>query len=295
MKIIFMASSSFALPALESIYKSNHQIIAIYTKAPSPSGRGKKINKTPIHLCAEEHNLPIYTPLSLKDKKEQEFILSLKADLCVVASYGHILPKNIIDNIFCLNIHASLLPKWRGAAPIHRSIIAGDKETGITMMKMDEGLDSGDIIWQRNVPIENLTGGELHDVLSLMGGEMIIETINNIENNNFTLLPQSTKFSYAPKITKDEALINFRLKGEIILKLIQAFNPWPGMYFKFKEQKIKIYKANFEKIEFPYQDLGFIDEKNLSLFCIDGIIKPTLIQPEGKKIMSTQDFLRGIK
>lgn len=293
MKIVFMGTPDFSVPVLKALCQ-HHEVVAVYTRAPKESGRGKKINKTPVHLFAEEKGIPVHTPKSLRGEDEQEIMQKYGADLGIVAAYGLLLPEPVLDmfKFGCINVHASLLPRWRGAAPIQRAVEAGDKKSGITIMQMALALDAGDILSQRETEItETTTGGELHDRLSEIGAELLIDTLNKLD----TITPQKQDESlvtYAEKIDKSESLIDFNQKTETLLNRIRAFNPYPAMYFIHNNERFKVYTV--EKCDMQ-GDAGTILEKKTALIIAtaDGSIKITKIQREGKQPMTTEELLRG--
>lgn len=293
MKIVFMGTPDFSVPVLKALCQ-HHEVVAVYTRAPKESGRGKKINKTPVHLFAEEKGIPVHTPKSLRSEDEQEIMRKYNADLGIVAAYGLLLPEPVL-NMFkfgCINVHASLLPRWRGAAPIQRAIEAGDKKSGITIMQMVLALDAGDILSQEATEItETTTGGELHDKLSEIGAELLIDTLNKLT----TITPQKQDESlvtYAEKIDKSESLIDFNQQTETLLNRIRAFNPYPAMYFMHNGERFKVYRA--EKSERTGTAGEILEGKTaLIIATADGAIKITKIQREGKHPMTTEELLRG--
>lgn len=293
MKIVFMGTPDFAVPVLEKLTQA-HEVVAIYTRAPKESGRGKKINKTPVHLLAEAKGIPVHTPQSLKSEEEQAIMRQYNADLGIVAAYGLLLPQAILDafKIGCINVHASLLPRWRGAAPIQRAIEAGDKKSGITIMQMALALDAGDILSQQEVEIsQTITGGELHDELSKVGAELLINTLADLAH----ITPQKQDESlvtYAEKIDKAESLIDFNQSTEKLLNKIRAFNPYPAMYFIHNNERFKIYTA--EKYEAKGMAGTILEgRKDLIIATLDSAIRVTKIQREGKQPMLIADLLRG--
>lgn len=293
MKIVFMGTPDFSVPVLKALCQ-HHEVVAVYTRAPKESGRGKKINKTPVHLFAEEKGIPVHTPKSLRSEDEQEIMRKYGADLGIVAAYGLLLPEPVL-NMFkfgCINVHASLLPRWRGAAPIQRAIEAGDKKSGITIMQMVLALDAGDILSQEATEItETTTGGELHDKLSEIGARLLIDTLNKLD----TITPQKQDESlvtYAEKIDKSESLIDFNQQTETLLNRIRAFNPYPAMYFMHNGERFKVYRA--EKSERTGTAGEILEGKTaLIIATADGAIKITKIQREGKQPMTTEELLRG--
>jgi len=293
MKIVFMGTPEFALTALEALAKE-HEIVAVYTKEPKISGRGHEVLKSPVHIWAESRGIAVRTPKTLRLPEEQEKFKALNADMAVVAAYGLILPLPILEAypLGCVNIHGSLLPKWRGAAPIQRCIEAGDKITGITTMKMDVGLDTGDMLLKNEVEITpETTSGELHDKLAVMGAELIVKTLRDWA----TIVPEKQDDSlatYANKVAKEEGLLDFSMPREVLERKIRAFNPYPAVYFEHKEERFKILRAKLsDEVAAP----GKIMQKDnrLLIGCPDGALEVLEVQRQGKKIMTTEEMLRG--
>jgi methionyl-tRNA formyltransferase len=299
MKIIFMGTPDFSVPALQEIIKAGHEVVGVYSQPPRPAGRGQNLQESPVHKAAFEHNIPVFTPTSLKTTEAQSQFASLGADLAVVVAYGLLLPKAILDTCPCINIHASLLPRWRGAAPLQRAIMAGDTKTGITIMQMDEGLDTGDMLLIREVKImPEMTAGHLHDELSIIGGKIVVEALILFEKGQLKPIKQTGEATYATKIKKEEAKIDWNLPGEQIIRNIRAFNPYPGAFFEYKSEKIKLLDANFMKglsDEDSEKAAGTILDENFAITCSNGRILPQLVQRQGKKIMSISELLRGFK
>jgi len=295
MKIIFMGTPDFSVPVLEALC-AHHEVAAVYTRAPKESGRGKKINKTPVHLCAEAHNIPVFTPKSLRSEEVQAEMRAFGADLGVVAAYGLILPQGVLDMFpkGCINVHASLLPRWRGAAPIQRAIAAGDKESGITIMQMALALDAGDMLSQATVKIEETTtGGALHDQLSEKGAELLIDTLARLDK--ITPQKQDEKLvTYAEKIDKNESLMDFGEDTATLLNKIHAFNPYPAMYFMYRGERFKVYEGKAAEADVKEGEIK-AEDKRLFIGTRDGAIEVMRIQREGKQEMTTEELLRGFK
>jgi len=293
LKIVFMGTPDFALTALQKLYKK-HEIICVYTRAPKEAGRGQKLVKSPVHIFAEEHGIEVRTPKTLRNEEEQQKFVALNADISVVAAYGLILPKPVIEAFpyKCVNIHASLLPRWRGAAPIQRAIEAGDKEAGITIMQIVEALDAGDMYLQKSTQIdENTTGGILHDKLAEIGGDLILEYLDNIENIKPTAQNES-QVCYAAKIEKEEGNLDFSMPAEVLERKIRAFTPFPSAYFEHKGERFKVLAAKVCDLS----DIAgkFIQGKDkLFIACGQGALEIKQIQRQGKKAMQIADFLRG--
>lgn len=293
MKVVFMGTPDFAVPALERLIKE-HNVVCVYTREPKLSGRGNKLNKTPVHLVAEANGIEVRTPKTLRNTEELQKFTELKADVAVVAAYGLILPLPILEAypFGCLNLHASLLPRWRGAAPIQRAIEAGDAKSGVTVMQVAEGLDTGDMLLKGEVEItSSTTGGELHDKLALQGAELISRILSDIKS--FVPQPQPQDGAcYAAKIDKAECKLDFNQKADVLCRKIRAFNPYPAMFFEYGGERFKVLEAH--KAE-KYAPAGTIIEDNNSLLiaCTDGALNITQIQRQGKKLMTIGELLRG--
>lgn len=293
MKVVFMGTPDFSVPALERLIKE-HEVVCVYTREPKIAGRGNNLSKTPIHLLAEKYGIEVRTPKTLKNEDEQRKFAELKADVAVVAAYGLILPKPVLEAypLGCLNIHASLLPRWRGAAPIQRAIEAGDKKSGVTIMQVAEGLDTGDMLLKGEVEITSETTGEiLHDELALIGADLISEVL--AEPEKYSPQKQTENDAcYAKKIDKDEAKADFSRPAEELCRKIRAFSPYPAVYFEHNGERFKILFAE------PSAEKGSAGEilhleNCLKIACADGSIKITKIQRQGKKAMDIAELLRG--
>ena len=283
MRILFMGTPDFAVPALERLIKE-HDVVCVYTREPKLSGRGNKLNKTPVHLVAEANGIEVRTPKTLRNIDEQQKFAALNADVAVVAAYGLILPLPVLEAypFGCLNLHASLLPRWRGAAPIQRAVEAGDAKSGVTVMQVAEGLDTGDMLLKGEVEITSTTtGGELHDKLALVGADLISAVLSDIKS--FTPQPQPQDGAcYAAKIDKSECKLDFNQKADVLCRKIRAFNPYPAMFFEYGGERFKVLEAH--KAE-KYAPAGTIIEENNSLLiaCADGALNITQIQRQCKK------------
>ncbi len=304
MKIIFMGSPDFAVPALEGIVRAGiDEVIAVYTQPPKPAGRGQKETKTPVHEIALKHSIPIYTPKNFKAESDVEAFENLAADIAVVAAYGLLLPRSILKapKYGCINIHPSLLPRWRGAAPIHRTIMAGDTQTGVAIMQMDEGLDTGDVIVMQKVDVDPFeTTKTLHDKLSKIGADILLKVIYEIRQNGSDICKQKQSVegvTYANKITKDEAKINWNMKAKEISCLVRGLSPYPAASFEIEGEIIKIIACEFDENHLLYKELpnGTIVDDNMSIKCADGIIKPRIVKRAGKKEMPIEEMLKGFK
>lgn len=296
LKIIFMGTPDFSIKPLKALLGSTNNIIAIYSQPPRKSGRGMKENKTPVHAFGEGEKIPVYTPQNFKNDNDIAFIKDLNPDIIIVSAYGLILPKKILDipKFGCLNIHASILPRWRGAAPIERSIMSGDKETGITFMLMDEGLDTGMIIKKFPIKIDqDMNAKSLHDKLSLLASDNLIDTLCEYVNGEIKPFNQEEEgITYAEKIQKVECRINWEKSADEILHLIRGLSPYPGAWFLSKKNKrVKVLDARISKIENNFKPGEVISEQVIA--CGDNAIEIISVKPEGKKIMYVEDYLRG--
>jgi len=298
MKVVFMGTPHFAAPALKKIIESNHEIVGVYTKMPKPAGRGFKESKSVIYRLAEENNLPLFTPKNFKDSHDLEQLKALNPDVIVVAAYGLILNKEVLSTpkYCCLNIHPSSLPRWRGAAPIQRAVFSGDKETSVCIMKMDEGLDTGDVVLRRDFPVdEKTTAYELHDYCAELGAQLTLEAMELLEKGIATFTKQSEDgLVYAEKLTPKDEIINFTDDVFKISCQIRALAPKPAAYFKFKDEIIKIIEAEFERRNHDLKP-GTVADDNFTIAANGGFIKPKLVQRQGKKMIYTDAFLRGFK
>ncbi len=300
MKIIFMGTPNFSCPTLEKlIADKNFEIVAVYTREPQISGRGQKLTNSPIHELALKNKLKIITPKTLKDQAVQKEFFELNADIAVVVAYGLILPQPILENpkFGCINIHPSLLPKWRGASPIQRPIMNGDNETGITIIKMDEGLDSGDIIAQEKFALKgDETYKNLAQKLSLMGAEILVQALNKIKIGDYKLQKQDHENStYAKKIEKSELEIDWQKSAIEIERKIRGLNGSMEAHFVHENEKIKIFKAEIINTNSAKNNVGEILDNKLSIQCKEGVIRPLILQRQGKKPMELKEFLLGFK
>lgn len=289
MKIIFMGSPEFSVPVLDALHQA-HEIVAVYCQPPRPAGRGKADRPTPVHARALQLGLPVRHPTSLRSEDAAKAFASLDADVAVVVAYGLILPQNILDapRLGCLNIHASLLPRWRGAAPIHRAIMAGDAETGICIMQMEAGLDTGPVLRCDATPIgQHETTADLHDRLSEMGSRMIVQVLQDLPQ---LAIPQGEHgVIYAAKIDKSEARIDWTRSAVEVDRQIRGLSPFPGAWCMAGEDRVKLLRSRLaEEAGAPGQVLH-----GLTIACGTGAIEITLAQREGKRAMPTQEFLRG--
>ena len=296
LKIIFMGTPNFSIEPLKALLGSAHKIIAIYSQPPRKSGRGMKENKTPVHTFGEDAKIPVYTPQNFKNDNEIAFIKDLDPDIIIVSAYGLILPKKILNipKFGCLNIHASILPRWRGAAPIERSIMNGDEETGITFMLMDEGLDTGMIVKKFPIKIDqNMNAKSLHDKLSLLASDNLIDTLYKYVNDEIQPYNQEEEgITYAEKIQKVECRISWKKSADEVLHLIRGLSPYPGAWFLSKKNKrVKVLDARISHIKNNFKPGEVISEQVIA--CGKNAIEILSVKPEGKKVMNIEDYLRG--
>ena len=291
MRIIYMGTPDFAVPALEALVAAGHQVLAVYSQPPRPAGRGKALRPSPVHQRAEALGIEVRTPVSLKDPEVQAAFAALDADVAVVAAYGLILPRAILDapRHGCMNIHASLLPRWRGAAPIQRAVLAGDNVTGVTIMDMEAGLDTGPMRAKYVTSVEGKTAGALNEELAQAGAALMVEVLDDISLH--PAMPQPEEgVTYAAKIDKAEARIDFTRPAIQVERQIRAFNPVPGAFFEYGSERFRILAAHVE-----HEDgaAGAMLDDALLIGCGHGAIRPTLIQRAGKAAMTPDDLLRG--
>jgi methionyl-tRNA formyltransferase len=294
MRVVFMGTPNFAVPALKKLLTSQHEVVAVYSQPPRKSGRGHKLKKSPIHILAEENGIKVRTPVNFKAEADLSSFEKLNADVAVVCAYGLLLPKGVLEafKYGCINIHPSLLPRFRGAAPLQRTILAGDTETGMCIMQMNIGLDTGDILLMEKVSLDNkITYTKLHDQMSELGANLLIKTLDSYHK----IIPQKQSESgvvYAKKIDKSEGELNFKECITIIDRKIRALNPWPGTHFTHKGNIIKILEADFIEQQHKYE-FGKITNTRLKIACKNGFLIPTLLKKQGKSEMNIDDFLRG--
>lgn len=294
MRLIFMGTPDFAVPTLVELAARGHEIAAVYTRAPKPAGRGMDVQHTPVEQEARRLALAVHTPRSLKDEEAQAAFRAHNADAAVVVAYGLILPKSVLEapRLGCFNIHASLLPRWRGAAPINRAIMAGDTESGITIMKMDEGLDTGAMAMAERMPIgADITAGDLHDVLSRLGADLMLRALAAAERGSLTLTPQADKgVTYAEKISKNETRIDWSKPWKQVHDHIRGLSPFPGAWFEIDGARIKALRSM--KGEGSGAAGTALDDK-FTIACGTGAVRLTQVQRAGKQPMSADELLRG--
>lgn len=309
MKIVFAGTPEFAAVALEALYAAGHDIVLVLTQPDRPAGRGMKLQASAVKQCALAHQTPVSQPVSLKlngkypevAQQAHEELAALDYDVMVVAAYGLILPESIlsIPRYGCLNIHASLLPRWRGAAPIHRAIEAGDQETGVTIMQMDVGLDTGDMLLSDHLPITaEMTTGQCHDALAAMGGELIVKTLSLLGTAALQATPQpDAGVTYAEKISKQEAQLDFTLPAAVLNRKVHAFNPFPGAFTHWQDMLIKVWNAvtlDDEQGQ-PGEVLRADPKQGVIVACGQGALCITELQKAGGKRLSAADFLQSVQ
>jgi len=297
LRIIFAGTPDFAARHLQALIDSEHQIVGVYSQPDRPAGRGKKLKASEVKALALEHDLPVFQPQSLKTDEALEELSSLNADIMIVVAYGLILPKAILDapRLGCLNVHGSILPRWRGAAPIQRAIWAGDQQTGVTIMQMDEGLDTGDMLHISRCPIDSTeTSASLYAKLAELGPDALIDTINRLANGDITPEPQNdADANYAKKLSKDEANIDWSMDAEQIERNIRAFNPWPVCFTQMRGNTVKIYQANVVEQSGAAGTVLASDKNGIVVACGKHALSISELQPQGKKPMAINDFLNG--
>lgn len=303
LRVIFMGTPDFAVPALERLIHSPFcDVIAVYTKAPSPAGRGQMLRQTPVHEVALVHGIPVYTPRSFKkDTDAVQAFAALGSDVAVVAAYGLILPLTVLDapRLGCLNIHASLLPRWRGAAPIQRAIEAGDAASGITIMRMEEGLDTGPMILKGTLPIgPDMNAQQLHDALSAMGGDLVMSVLRHLYEGHAPLgeAQDDSLSCYAPMLKKEEGLVRWDEDVVHIDRKVRAFTPWPGCWtFDPEGRRVKILAGYVVEGTETVAPHGTVLNAQGDIACGHGVYRITLLQPEGSKPMDVKAALNGNK
>lgn len=301
MRLVFAGTPDFAATALKALLGTHHTVVGVYSQPDRPAGRGRKLMPSPVKQVALDAGIPVFQPDTLKTEAAQQELADLHADVMIVAAYGLILPKAVLDLPAhgCLNIHASLLPRWRGAAPIHRAIAAGDRETGITIMQMDEGLDTGAMLLKSLTAIEPTdTGGSLHDRLAGLGGDAIVEALRLLEKGELTGEAQNDEHAcYAHKLTKDEGHIDWSENAETIERLVRAFNPWPGTYTDLDQQRIRIHAASTlgDDSQKPAGTVLRRERQGIDVACGSGTLRITRLQLPGSRAQSVSDLINGGK
>jgi methionyl-tRNA formyltransferase len=298
LKIIFAGTPDFAARHLDALLASEHQVVGVFTQPDRPAGRGNKLTPSPVKVLAQAHDIPVFQPKSLKHEENQHLVADLQADIMVVVAYGLILPKAVLamPRLGCINVHGSLLPRWRGAAPIQRSLWAGDTETGVTIMQMDVGLDTGDMLHKLSCPITaEDTSASLYEKLAQLGPQGMLLTLDLLASGNAKPEVQDEALvSYAEKLSKEEARLDWSLSAAQLERCIRAFNPWPMSYFMIEEQPVKVWRATV----LPHQnkqpgEIVHADKQGIQIATADGVLNLVSLQPAGKKAMSAQDLLNS--
>jgi methionyl-tRNA formyltransferase len=298
LKIIFAGTPDFAARHLDALLASEHQVVGVFTQPDRPAGRGNKLTSSPVKVLAQTHDIPVFQPKSLKPEENQHLVADLQADIMVVVAYGLILPKAVLamPRLGCINVHGSLLPRWRGAAPIQRSLWAGDTETGVTIMQMDVGLDTGDMLHKLSCPITaEDTSASLYEKLAQLGPQGMLLTLDLLASGNARPEVQDEALvSYAEKLSKEEARLDWSLSAAQLERCIRAFNPWPMSYFMIEEQPVKVWQATV----LPHQnkqpgEIVLADKQGIQIATADGVLNLVSLQPAGKKAMSAQDLLNS--
>ncbi|WEK01382.1 MAG: methionyl-tRNA formyltransferase [Candidatus Sphingomonas phytovorans] len=296
MRIIFMGTPEFSVPVLQALADAGHDVVAAYSQPPRRAGRGKSLTPSPVQARAEALGIAARTPVSLRDSEAQAEFAAFGADVAVVAAYGLILPRPVLEapRMGCLNVHASLLPRWRGAAPIQRAILAGDAETGVGIMQMETGLDTGPVRLEGRTPIDGKTAGALTDELSAMGARLMVEVLADMVGYPPVAQPEDG-ITYAPKIDKAEARIDFSRSAVDVERQIRAFNPVPGAYFEHAGERVRILTASVAPLSTLSSEVspGQVIDDRLAIACADAALLPLTVQRAGRGVMTASELLRG--
>lgn len=295
MRIIYMGTPDFAVPALDALAAAGHDIVAVYSQPPRPAGRGKGVRPSPVHARAQEMGVEVRTPVSLKGAEEQAAFAALDADIAVVAAYGLILPRPVLDapRHGCLNIHASLLPRWRGAAPIHRAIEAGDAQTGITIMRMEAGLDTGPMLLSAAIDIDAQdTTGSLHDKLAELGGKLVVEALEGFDQLPAVSQPEAG-VTYASKIDKLEAKLDWSQPAATLARRVRAFNPFPGAVVTLAGEPVKVWRGDVVVARGRPGQVLAADGAGIVVACAEDALRLTELQKPGGRRVASADFLHG--
>jgi methionyl-tRNA formyltransferase len=294
MRLAFMGSAEFSVPSLAALLAAGHEVLVVYTQPAKPAGRGHQPQPSPVEAFARHHHLAVRTPTTLRTAEEQAAFAALACDVAVVAAYGLILPPPVLaaPRFGCLNVHASLLPRWRGAAPIQRAILAGDRETGITIMQMEAGLDTGPILLQAAVPIGgDTTAGQLHDELAALGARLIVDALTALSDGSLVPRPQPAEgVTYATKLDREQARLDFRRSAVELERAVRAFNPWPVAWFRVGDEAVKVWAAEVVAAE---GEPGTVLDDALTIACGEGALRPTRLQRPSRSVLPTADVLRG--
>ncbi|WCM28964.1 methionyl-tRNA formyltransferase [Sphingomonas sp. QA11] len=296
MRIVFMGTPEFSVPVLQALADAGHDVVAAYSQPPRRAGRGKSLTPSPVQARAEALSIAVRTPVSLRDAEAQAEFAAFGADVAVVAAYGLILPRPVLEapRMGCLNVHASLLPRWRGAAPIQRAILAGDAETGVGIMQMEAGLDTGPVRLEGRTPVDGKTAGALTDELSAMGARLMVEVLGDVITYPPVAQPDDG-ITYAPKIDKAEARIDFSRSAVDVERQIRAFNPVPGAYFEHAGERVRILTASVapQSNLQPEVSPGEVIDDRLAIACADAAVLPLTVQRAGRGVMTASELLRG--
>ncbi len=300
MRVVFMGTPDFAVPVMTEILGQGHEIVAVYTRAPKPAGRGMDLRLSPVHALAEKFGIPVFTPKTLRDADEQARFAEHDADVAVVVAYGLILPKPVLDapHLGCLNLHGSLLPRWRGAAPIQRAIMAGDKETGVMVMKMEEGLDTGPVGMAERIAITpEMTAGELHDKLCVIGADLMARALAALSRDSLHFTPQAEEgVTYAHKIEKAEARIDWSRDAQSLHDHVRGLSPFPGAFFEVDlgkgPERVKVLRTRLAE---GHGLAGTLLNDALTVACGQGALQLVEVQRAGKAPMKADEFLRGAR
>lgn len=294
LRIAFMGSPDFAVPTLEAILAAGHEVVCVYSQPPRPAGRGRQVTKTSVHQAAEQRGLRVRTPENFRSGPDREAFAALRLDVAVVVAYGLLLPRAILDapRLGCFNIHGSILPRWRGAAPIHRAVMAGDTVTGVQVMKMDAGLDTGPVMLTATTPIsEEDTTGDVHDRLSKLGASLMVDALVKLEAGEVVLHPQAAEgVTIAPKVSPAEARIDWMQPARTVAARIRGLSPFPGAWFEWEGQRIKALHA---RAETGAGEPGLVIDDNLLIACGEGAVRLLRLQRAGKGQMTAEEFQRG--
>ncbi|ELG2045218.1 methionyl-tRNA formyltransferase [Vibrio fluvialis] len=299
LRIVFAGTPDFAARHLAALLSSEHEVIAVYTQPDRPAGRGKKLTASPVKNLALEHNIPVYQPENFKSDEAKQELAALNADIMVVVAYGLLLPKAVLDTpkLGCINVHGSILPRWRGAAPIQRSIWAGDSETGVTIMQMDVGLDTGDMLKIATLPIEaSDTSGSMYDKLAELGPQALVECLSDIAQGTAVAIKQDDALAnYAQKLSKEEAKIDWTLSAQAIERCVRAFNPWPMSHFAVADNQIKVWQARVEAGSSNQAAGTILKADKTGIYVATGaeILVLESLQIPGKKALPVQDILNA--
>lgn len=299
LRIIFAGTPDFAARHLDALLTSSHQVVGVFTQPDRPAGRGNKLTPSPVKVLAEQHGLPVLQPKSLRPAENQHLVADLQADIMVVVAYGLILPQAVLDmpRMGCINVHGSLLPRWRGAAPIQRALWAGDAETGVTIMQMDAGLDTGAMLHKLTCPIGMQdTSASLYDRLAQLGPQGMLSTLAALAQGSAVADAQDdSQATYAEKLSKEEAQLDWSLSAAQLERCIRAFNPWPISYFMIEDQPVKVWKASVLDSAHQAQPGTILkaDKQGIQVATAQGVLNMLELQPAGKKAMSVQDLLNS--